>query len=140
MAVGLRDTPGVSEENIRIVRTIYAEWERGDFSSVDWAHPEIEFLIPGIDQRSERGIESMGRAWAQWLRAFEGFSVEGQEFFDRGDNVVVRQVFHGTGQGSGIPLEAAPGSAVLSLKDGKVTRFHGTLTLEEALEEAGIEP
>ena len=32
-------------QNMELVRSIFAAWERGDYRSIEWAHPEIEFVF-----------------------------------------------------------------------------------------------
>jgi ketosteroid isomerase-like protein len=129
----------VSKENVKVVMAIYSDWKRGDFSSTEWADPEIEFSVPGPEP-AEHGIEPMGRAWASWLRAFKDFKVEALALHDAGDKVVVEQTFHGEGRGSGISLDEISGAAVLTLRDGKVVDFTGYTTVEAALADTGIDP
>src|SRR5262249_6020374 len=129
----------MSEENVEIVRAIYRDWERGDFSSTEWADPEIEFhLRAGPDEAVHRGVDAMGHAWGEWLKAWNDFKTEPQKFFDLGDEFLVLAEFHGRGKTSGMPIETILGATLLSIRDGKVVRLGTYTDPAAALEAAGL--
>ena len=57
--------------NLELVKSIYAQWEKGDFSSAGWADPEIEFAMHGgLNAGEWKGIEAMTDVWTTMLRAW----------------------------------------------------------------------
>jgi hypothetical protein len=76
--------------NIELARSIYAAWQRGDFSSTDWAHPEIAFEIGvGPTPGSWKGLAAMGQAWREFISAWENYRVEVDEYRELGDDRVL---------------------------------------------------
>ena len=93
--------------NVDLVRTLYAAWERGDWSSAEWAHPEIEFVgVDGPDPISVKGIDQLGGAWADFLGAWEDYRVEAEEEYRELDDerVLVLIRIAGRGRTSGLEL------------------------------------
>jgi ketosteroid isomerase-like protein len=59
----------MSSAALDLVRSILAAWERGDFSSVDWADPEIEFVFDAGHPVSSAGMAGMVAALREFLSA-----------------------------------------------------------------------
>jgi ketosteroid isomerase-like protein len=129
-------------ENLDLVRSIYAAWERGDYSSTAWADAEIEIVFadgpsPGTFQGLAgvtRGFRDFVGAWDEWHSEAEGY----RELDDQRVLAFVR--FSGRGKRSGMRLEAlhAKGASVFHLRDGKVTRQVFYLDRDRALADLGL--
>jgi ketosteroid isomerase-like protein len=115
-------------ENLDLVRTITTEWEHGDYSRTDWAHPEIEFVIvDGPSPGSWTGLAGMAQGWGDFLRAWEHefrCVVEGYRELDS-ERVLVLQHFGGRGRASGLEITqiATKGATLFQIGGGKVTRL-----------------
>ena len=67
----------MSQENVELVGSICAAWDRGDYSSVAWAHSEFEFVAAdGPSPGTWSGIAEAAAGWREWLRAWEDFHQE----------------------------------------------------------------
>jgi hypothetical protein len=68
----------MASANLDLVRSLYAAWERGDFSSAEWAHPEIEFVIAdGPGRGTWTGLVGLAEGWRGFLSAWGGVSRQG---------------------------------------------------------------
>ena len=69
-----------ASENLDLVRSIYRAWERGDFSSAAWAHPEIEYVqVGGLAPGSWTGLAGMAEAARDFVSAWEDLRTEAEE-------------------------------------------------------------
>ncbi|HWG08942.1 MAG TPA: nuclear transport factor 2 family protein [Solirubrobacteraceae bacterium] len=130
-------------ENLDLVRSIYAAWERGDWTSTEWADSEIEFVIPdGPDAFSSTGAARMAELWREYLSAWEGYRIEADEIRELDDErVLVLSHYSGSGKASGVELArmSALAAQVFYFRDGKVSRMLGYNDRTHALADLGLE-
>jgi ketosteroid isomerase-like protein len=132
----------MSQANVDFVRSIFAEWERGDFSSAEWADPEIEFVMVGGDSPgSWKGLAGMARAFRGWLSPWEEFRVKADEYREIDDERVL-VLLYGSGRGktSGLQLGeiGTKGANLFHIRGRKVTRLVLHWDRDRALADLGL--
>ena len=129
--------------NLDLVRSIYADWTRGDFSRADWADPQIEWVSPDRpDLGRWTGLDGIATTFRQWVTAWEDFRIVADEIIEvDADRVLVFVHCHGRGKMSGVEIGELPSktAAVFHLRDGKVTRYVVYGDRDRALADLGLE-
>jgi hypothetical protein len=132
----------MSRENVEVVRSIYAGWECGDYTSAEWAHPEIEYVIAeGPAQGRWKGLAAMAVGVREWLSVWEDFRFEAVKFCELDDErVLVLTVFTGRGKASGVEVAQIPvrAAGLFHIVAGKVTKLVVYFDREHALDDLGI--
>jgi ketosteroid isomerase-like protein len=129
-------------ENVDIVRSIFVGWERGDFSSTRWAHPDLELVIAdGPDPGRWLGMAASAEAWRNLLGAWENMRSEAEEYLAIDDEqVLVLAHFSGRGRRSGLELDqmGMNGAALFQVRHGKIIRHVVYLDRNRALADLGL--
>ena len=132
----------MSQENVELVRAACAPWARGDYSSVEWAHPEIEYVIAdGPAPGRWTGLAGLEEGWRSWLSAWDEWRLEAEEYREL-DGERVLGLFQASGRGrtSGLEMGQVRTKAanLFHIRGGKVTRIVVYFDRSAALEAVGL--
>jgi ketosteroid isomerase-like protein len=113
--------------NLDLVRSIYADWERGDFTKAEWAHPDIEWVFAdGPTPEQSTGLVGTAAAFREWAALWQDFRIHADEFIElNADSVLALVHFSGRGKMSGVEIGelASRTAAVFYLRGGEVARY-----------------
>jgi ketosteroid isomerase-like protein len=114
-------------ENLDLVRSIYAAWARGDFSSLAWAHPEVEYVVvDGVEPGTWKGQAEMGKAIRSILDLWENPRIEADDYRELDESrVLVLNHLNARGKTSGMDVGGMlrNGATVMHIHDRKVTKY-----------------
>lgn len=130
----------MSEENVAVIRAVYAGWSQGDFTGGnEHFDPDVLFVLPAEfpEPGDYKGIEALRRYTRGLLAPWSVFTIEAEELIDAGDAVVAAVLQSGTGQESGTATEFRY-FQVWWLRDGKVVEIGNFREQAEALESVGL--
>jgi ketosteroid isomerase-like protein len=130
--------------NLDLVRSIYADWERGDWThTAEWGHPEMEWVtVDGPSPGRVTGLKAMAAGWREWLADWNGFRAEAEEYRElEGERVLVFHHFGGRGKASGVEVgqTTSKGACLFHLADGKVTKLALYAVRDRAIIDLGLE-
>jgi ketosteroid isomerase-like protein len=128
--------------SLELVQSLFAAWARGDYSSVAWADPEIEFTVAdGPAPGRWTGIAGMVKGYGEVMNAWEDYGGEAEGYRELGDGrVLVLIRLTGRGKTSGMALgHMQPKAAgIFEVRDGRVTRITLYWERDRALADLGL--
>jgi hypothetical protein len=120
----------MASANLELVRGIRGAWDRGEFAAVDWAHPQLEFVIAD------------GPTPGTWTGGWEDWRATASDYRELdGSRVLVLVELSGRSRASGLDIARSgkgQGANVFHLREGKVTRFVLYLERDRALTDLGF--
>ena len=133
----------MSRENLELVRSIYAAWERRDYVWVDWADPAIEFVVAdGPSPGHWDGLAGMWRGWREILEPWDDWRVEHLEYRELdAQRVLVFVRLGGRGKTSGLEVADLTREAanLFCIRDGKVRSLTLYWDRSRVLADLGLE-
>jgi ketosteroid isomerase-like protein len=142
----------MSQENVELIRGLLprpevdiAQWFRDDkVAEAVWMaaapvfHDDFDCINVTPGQRSTyRGSDGLRAFWLDWLSPWDSYYTTIENVVDRGDRVLVQTRDHGRRKDLAAAVELL-GTAVYTVRDGKVARIEYYSNRDEALEAVGL--
>jgi ketosteroid isomerase-like protein len=131
----------MSSENVELVRSIYEDWERGDYTRVDWADPELALVsVDGPEPGYWSGLAAVAEQWRTYLSTWNDLRAEAEEYHEiDSERVLVLARNKGVAKTSGVDLAQIGDSAnVFHIRGGKVRKLILYWDRDRALVDLGI--
>ncbi len=127
--------------NVELVRSIYAAWERGDFRSAEWAHPEIEWVsADGPDPDRRTGVAEMAEANRDFLSLWRDWRLDAEELRELDEErILVLTRRGGRGKASGLAV-SEPAANLFHIRGGRVVQLVFYWDRDNALADLGLTP
>jgi ketosteroid isomerase-like protein len=131
----------MSQENVDLVRSLYAAWNRRDVDEwLSFLAPDIMFRpVPTFTDSQERvGLDAMRRWMSEWSEVWaDDHTTHAESIREYGDAVIALLRFTGHARASGV--EVAGGIfEVFRFREGKIASVEDFTDRVEALKAVGL--
>jgi ketosteroid isomerase-like protein len=130
--------------NVDLVRSMYPAFELGDYRSVEWAHPDMEFVIvDGPSPGNWTGSAGIAEGWGRFLSAWEEYRCYADEYRELdSERVLVLAHFSARGKRSDLDVGqiSTKTAHLFEVHGGKVAKLVVYLDRERALADLGLAP
>jgi len=130
----------MSQDNVEIVRGIYAEWGKGNFrAGTDLFDPGVSLVLRADfpDAGTYAGRDAIRGYMRQFLADWTDAAIEAEDIVASGDRVAVAVHQHATGTGSGVSIDMRYWQ-VWTFRGSAVIRIESIKERSEALDAAGL--
>ena len=129
----------MSQENVEVVRRVFAAWNAGDMDGVRDLH-DPEVIVRSAKEWPEPGPfvgrEAVMREFENNRETWDGDALEPiGDFVDAGDRVLVRFAWHAAVRGPEVNVEM---TYVATVRKGKIFNIEFFFDHADALEAAGL--
>jgi ketosteroid isomerase-like protein len=131
----------MSQENVEIVRAVIDGWLRGDPATLEFLSEDVVYVappdMPRVSGGTYRGHPGVLQWVVDWRQGWSDYELDIERIEDLGDQVLTIERNRATGKRSQVPVDMQT-VHLWTLRDGKVVRWQGYASPEEALEAVGL--